>query len=218
MRNVIGADSKLRPLIDFDLIFDKNLTILYLIQKEYNDSSVFDSEVLNNMDLLDWKKMLHVNPYKNPLYTLMDDFDTADKLYKELIAERKEFIYNNLYKTDIFQFVHLMEISAGVIPTVLCKNEFEMKVMEKYQNELCMRTVLVSSLKEIPLSSYNVLYLRHISDLYQMKNIEGLTIYLSDDICNFESKDEELRLIPSIVDKFKDKNRFRIISLYNFKK
>ena len=93
--------SAIRPIFDFESVFDIDFTLIQLIQDKFKGSKYFNSVI--DEDPITVRMLLRAREEYNPLSIIIkDEFkDSADNLYKEIVENFYKSIYKNISYTEI---------------------------------------------------------------------------------------------------------------------
>lgn len=217
----IPTNSKLTPIIPFDLIVDTDYGLIQLIKEKYFDRSVFngviEAEIKQIIYFLYSRK--NINPLSEFVLEEIDK-DTMDSLYKEFIEKEYVSILKRSITTDFYNLVKLFNSSDGAItPIILCKNELE----ESYVNKLSRiqeikppLNVLIGDYNDIDISPYDPIYFKYYTDtLKVLDKLNGKNLYIANYEFNFQYTKEENRiLLADISVLLLDHNIAKVIDIY----
>ena len=231
-----GTSGVNTPLVDFNMIFDLDYSILVVIYKYYFDTSIFNESFFNNIHTVrDLVKLCINREDVNPLYMTSDiDKDTLDDLYNQFLtdSESLEKIEEYIMVTKFYQLIKMFNSSGDIDTTILYHNDFQKKLLDKYR--VTKSTKKVRSDK-VDYTKYNQFYLKYgcITDKYNISNplaqlsdyAEENTIYLADypfnKITSRTDKDM-FEILSASINEYTDKlvdrgNLFRFISTYDMR-
>lgn len=162
--------NRTRILTEFDVIIDLDLAMMELVQEKYNNPNFINQDVMN-LSLHDIKETLLNREHESPLSVCIDDLDTANSLYHELLETKYDEILNHHSPTGIFKLMEVYNKTDGMEVTILCSSQEEADLISKYSPEL---HTLVKKHDEINIDDYNVYFLKSLTRIFvfngKMKN------------------------------------------------
>ena len=121
-------------LIPFELLFDLDFGLLQVVNKYFHNNDIFYLSLFNDLDEL--IKLLALREDPNPLSVIIDSKiskEECDNLYDQFMEKEFDRIFENSIKLLCYDVVRLSLDSGGVVNmTVLCKNEKQQQLLNKY--------------------------------------------------------------------------------------
>ena len=154
--------NKTKILTEFDVVIDLDLAMMKLIQEKYNNPNFINQDVMN-LSLHDIKETLLNREYESPLSVCIDNLDTANSLYHELLETKYNEILNHHSPTGIFKLMEVYNKTDGMEVTILCSSQEEADLISKYSPGL---PTLVKKHDEINIDDYNVYFLKSLTRIF----------------------------------------------------
>ena len=162
--------NRTKILTEFDVIIDLDLAMMELVQEKYNNPNFINQDVMN-LSLHDIKETLLNREYESPLSICINDLNTANSLYQELLETKYDEILNHHSPTGIFKLMEVYNKTDGMEVTILCSSQEEADLISKYSPEL---HTLVKKHDEINIDDDNVYFLKSLTRIFifngKMKN------------------------------------------------
>lgn len=171
----------IRPLFDFESVFDIDYTLIQLIQNKFKGSDYFNSVI--NEDPITIRMLLRDREDINPLSIILKEnyLDSERELYDELIKKYYKDIYRNIAYTEISNFFTTLSFSDKAIinPMMVCRNEFE----EYLAKTLQVKTDRLSIVKpdKVKSTDFSAYFVKSTESLKEnCPDIKSKTIFLLD--------------------------------------
>lgn len=171
----------IRPLFDFESVFDIDYTLIQLIQNKFKGSDYFNSVI--NEDPITIRMLLRDREDINPLSIILKEnyLDSERELYDELIKKYYKDIYRNIAYTEISNFFTTLSVSDKAIinPMMVCRNGFE----EYLAKTLQVKTDRLSIVKpdKIKSADFSAYFVKSTESLKEnCPDIKSKTIFLLD--------------------------------------
>lgn len=222
MPNTTGI---LMPIIPFDLLIDLDYGLIKLIAEAYRDDSVFDLEICD----LYYKQLiikLIERRDKNPLSIIMKK--TKDPDLKRMYNDLKEEYYKNFMEEELWNICTKSMYTAietavanflkveGIDPTVLCRNETELKFIESIPELKNVKTLL-GDYDSIDPEVYDIIYFKNFEDILKIQSkIYAKNLYVAEYDFNLEKRrrGEEPVLRKDLSILFLDANQAVVMGVY----
>lgn len=209
----MNPDEITKNLIDFDIVFDLDLSIVSFILLNSNDTSLINPTIYKfNDDINIIRNILLFRPTINPLTGVLKEeyFNQADKLYKEILDKYKSYIIKNILfrDTTLYDFILINKsIKSNAENTINCHDELEAEFVNN--NLPSVNTVI----NERDLSNFNNVYLHNARDIALYKNVNRKRIYVANARYNMIRTKSGYSLVPEIL-LLSDSNIIGLINLY----
>lgn len=173
--------SAIRPLFDFESVFDIDFTIIQMIQFKFKDSDFFNSVLYE--DPITVRMLLREREDINPLSIILKDeyLESENQLYADLIKSYYKEIYRNISYTEISNFFTTLTVTDKEIinPMMVCRNKAEEFLARSLQFKLNHLTIIKpEDVKTTNFSAYFVKSIQSIED--NCPDIKYKTIFLLD--------------------------------------
>ena len=198
-------------LVDFNMLFDTDLGVLYYLMDRYPRSKFFKPYLFQD-NIFFFKYASITRKEVNPICILLnkDYKSSADNLYKELLDKRWVNVIKFSPRTDILKMIYYGYKKSGYRIYINCRNEYEKKHIEI----VAKNTNWITKINEEDVSDYGCLYIHDLNELNNMKNVICKTIYVFDYALNYLDFDMENKAINPTVVKYADSVEFKFISPY----
>lgn len=178
--------SAIRPMFDFESIFDLDLTMIELIQKKFKNSNFFNSAL--DEDPISLRLLLRSRENKNPLSIIVKDeyLENIDSLYKEIIEKYAEELYSSINLTEISRLFSTLTISEkNIINTsIICRNTFEDDLVELLKLKTDIEIIRPPS---IDANNFDAWFIKNLSAIDRFcPEMKSKTIFLLDYGFNIE--------------------------------
>ena len=188
-----GTSGVNTPLVDFNMIFDLDYTIIVVVYKYYLDPTIFNKALFDTIESVrDLVKLCINRKEVNPLYIIANDNinkSVLDDLYNQFLTDPKslEEIEANLMATKFYELITMFKSSGDINTTILYHNDFEKKILDKYPVTVSVPKVHID---EVKCKKYNQFYIKYgcKTDKYKIgnplekisKEAEETSVYIAD--------------------------------------
>ena len=198
-------------LVEFESLVDLDLAMYKFIREKYSNSEYVDSDFIHEKDEREViYKLLH-RAHINPLEIILPNIDSTGIYYDILNNHYEELLrFATVYDTFGLMITFLNNASSVGI-TVLCKSELESNYIKRANSML--NTIIIPDRASVSLSKYTVLYVKHLSYLYEYdKNeLSGKHIYFQAAKYNME---EDQDVVSLLCYPFSDVNILHMMDYY----
>ncbi len=181
------------PLISFNCLFDIEVGLIKLINKNFNDPRVFDANTLDSLDSnIKVTRFVFNSTSDNILLDILRDKDIeiANEYYRQFIEQEYDNILINSVYTDLIGLLDTMESQPDVKASVFCINKQEVDFIHKYLSP-DIQAVTIEDMRE-HFDIYKQFYFRSIiNDPYLNTIYKGISksfVYLLDYRRNFDNE------------------------------
>lgn len=222
--NIGNISGVLTPLIPFDCIFDLDFGLLRLIRTKYFDTDVFSKKFFNDNDTMnDMISRLYFREQQNPLFMTLNEqnVEVAQSLYDDFMSKKYNEIVKLSMSTEIFELLHSFLYSGEIRPTILYRDEVELRFLENIKIIKKISKISIDKLlKQDNFNLYQQFFFKDIDNFYLKKlkdYIKGRTVYIGGyKYCCTE--DGQILLNPNTGQLYLDKNLIVKIDIYNKRK
>jgi len=188
-----GTSGVNTPLVDFNMIFDLDYTIIVVVYKYYLDTNIFNKELFDTIySVRDLVKLCINRKEVNPLYIIANeniDRTVLDDLYNQFLTDPQSLkeIEDNLMITKFYELLAMFKSSGDINTTILYHNDFEKKILDKYPITASISKVHID---KVNCKDYNQFYIKYgcKTDKYKISNplekisneAEETTIYIAN--------------------------------------
>ena len=181
------------PLISFNCLFDTEVGLIKLINKNFNDPRVFDTNTLDSLDSnLKVTRFVFNSTSDNILLDILKDKDieVAKEYYKQFMEQEYDNILINSVYTDLVGLLETMESQPDVKASIYCLNKTEVDFIHKYLSP-DIQAVTIEDIRE-RFDMYKQFYFRSIVDDPYLNTIyKGISksfVYILDYRRNFDNE------------------------------
>lgn len=170
----------IRPIFDFESVFDLDLTMIELIQEKFKGSKFFNSVM--DEDPMVVRLLLRNRQEYNPLSIIINDEykDSIDDLYKEILTKYADEIYGNTSFTELSRLFSTLTISDKSIINIsmICRNRYEDRLAKLLSIKSPINIVRPPAIEQDMFDAWFIKNLNAI-DLY-CPDMKSKTIFLLD--------------------------------------
>ena len=233
-----GTSGVNTPLVDFNMIFDLDYSIILIIYKYYFDTNIFSKSFFSKCESIrDLVKLCINRTDVNPLYMIANDNiekETLDDLYNQFLTDSKALkeIDENIMITKFYHLIKMYKLSGDIETTILYHNDFQKQLLDQYPVTKKTNKVHIDNLD---CTKYNQFYIKYgcETDKYNITNplkkisegAEEDTIYIANYPFNkIETRTEEnlFEILSASINEYTDRlsdrgNLIRFISTYDMR-
>lgn len=188
----------LKILLPFELIYDIDVGLLKLIQRDFNDSTYFDIHKIDSMDDTDIINYSMNRHHENPLYGISNAYDGSfedlDELYEDFMKTKYKEILELSNKTYLGGLYELISSTQGIKISIYYKSELELEKLKELNIKCDFIDCIESEMNLRRLKEFDVIYIKHHGDI--SNKIEGKNLYFANYGYNylyFEDKEPVVR-------------------------
>lgn len=186
----------LRPLISFDLIFNRQIGLLRFLQDCCTDERYFDIKKLKGMSDGEMLSLILSSESLNPLTIILNDpnYENKDALYKHFCDTYAEKIVQYSPYTDFGDSVIMMggNFFDSIKPFILVDSQYCIDKLRSIRYFTTIPTVMKDNeiLHKVKSIQYDPIYVEWIDDLLFFDEkvyktvLSGKNIYLKDCVYN----------------------------------
>lgn len=207
--------SAIRPIFDFESVFDIDFTLIQLIQDKFKGSKYFNSVI--DEDPITVRMLLRAREEYNPLSIIIkDEFkDSADNLYKEIVENFYKSIYKNISYTEISNLFTTLTIADKTVISLsmIVRNKFEEALAKSLQYRTNLELVHPY---EVSLDKFDAYFAKSEKSIEEnCPDIKSKTIFLLDYGFNVENFLGQIFPKKHIFEKYGEYNEIIISSVYS---
>jgi len=201
-------------LVDFNMIVNTDIGLIYTIKDEYNQQVFFEQFIFNISEkeligeLLNMESINPINMFIKP-----KDEGLADKIRNQFLEKEYDKILNKSIHTDIKNIMELYLTSGLVFIDILCRNKQEEQLIKSINSKF--NTIIVNDYKEVNIDNYSAIYIKDFRQILNFNPIKGKTIYIAN--CKFnleENKNKRIIPLSEVSILLADVNKMCVIDLY----
>lgn len=188
-------------IIEFDMLFDKDIGTIRLIDEKYCDEKVFYKE-LTSLDDKMLSGLLKEKETSNPLEVIMineKDTSTMDSIYRQLKEKESDAIIDNSISTAIYDLVvSFISTDGMIIPTILCRTYYERSVAKEIFSgfNIANYNIILNQTDSIDIKGYSHLMVKNLEDLLKYINIDGINVFIADIYTNYDKDNNTDNILP----------------------
>lgn len=185
----------LYPLIEFDLIYSKDIGVVRYIQKYINHIDGLDLSKLKNMSDREILSLIYSRKNKNPLSIIPTTKRVSnsffDKIYNSFMESNKKEIVSSSPFTD-FGYAVTMYVSKqidGIDPYILVSSSYE---EDRLKSEPLLKNAHIIYGDSIDVHTPVTINPYYLNSAYDLLNVskqfkdkfKGKSVYIADNMCN----------------------------------
>lgn len=213
-RNALSK--KQTPVFSFYSLFDLDIGLMNLIEKEYLNKKVFDAEFfkLPNLKKI---KILYERRKINPLtsFSLIDDYNLLDSYYEEFKQKKYMDMFNMSVSTGIFKLVMYIKSTNEFTPKILYYEDWQKEVLSNDSNFENIDLISLDALLKDK-NTFNQIYVKYIEELYPFSDYNAKSFYLSSFGCNMNEEREDFIDDKIIITLLENRNYIFIYDMYDY--
>jgi hypothetical protein len=212
-----------RFLVMGNTMIDYDLAVMKVFQFNYNNPDFVNQEVMRyTLPELKWAllRRTELNPLSICLYPSIVSPSNMDKILSDLCKDDGELLNRILTPTGTYNLISMLSIVSGFDVTVLCTDEEEKNVIERFHRSKNFKYILESDLEEpINMDFYDCIVIKDIRDAITSFQLEKKVIFVQNYEFNIsrESDGSPLPRVDVSFQLLKHKNNVMLMEVYDHK-
>lgn len=210
-----GVNLKLAPLISFYSIIDIDFGLINLIYDQYLDENIFEKDFFKK-STVEIIRTIYNRKEINPLYLISKENisrELLDQYYKEFLEYKMNDIFKYSISTEIINLIDTFNQSKDVIPTILCYDKDQIKLLEEEPKLKNNRKILLSSLNDKGKNNFVHFFFKDVDEVEPFRKLNNKNFYFSSSYMNLDEKNDlrNSKLIDEII---RRSNTISIFDMY----
>ena len=219
----LGIIQKSSPLISFGTIVDLDYSMLKYCMIVAPNSPYIDFEILKTHNKYWLIGETYRRKEENPLYLLLypemkndpEVIKFLNELYELLLYSKTYDILKDGTTTEMLNVVNEFRKSGDIIPTILCYNETQERILKENTSTQNLKTILLDEAIQNR-NRYSQFYFEYLSEFEPFLGLTGKTYYVSSKGMNLNENNDDLKSNDIVDQILKSKSVINIFDLYRF--